>query len=61
MAHTACTVTTGPVLINQLPASGELAVQALEPPADLAPIEPPPVEFSTATYDRAKHSPTRRR
>jgi hypothetical protein len=59
-AHTACTATTGPVVIDQLPAmtsgSPELEIRSLEPPADLVPPEAdPPVEFTTGTYERAKH------
>jgi len=53
-AHTACTA-VGPagITIDQLPARTEL--QALDPP--LVVPEVPPVEFSTATYDRKKVKP----
>jgi hypothetical protein len=56
-AHTACT-TQGPagIVIDQLPAK-TAALAALEEPPVAVPDVPPPVEFSTATYERAKHKP----
>lgn len=55
-AHTACTG-QGPagIAIDQLPARTELARQTAPEPPPVA----PPVEFTTATYSRAKHGPKR--
>jgi len=68
-AHTACTSSSGPILVNQLPALSASA-QLREPPADLAPPvteDPapplaadrtqatlPPGSFTSGTYRRKK-------
>jgi hypothetical protein len=60
-AHSACTSSSGPITLAQLPARDALAAtaQTVEPPAELlqplAVAEPPPMPFSTAEYDRKKH------
>jgi hypothetical protein len=71
--HAACTTDSGPVVVPQLPArdampiaaSGDKAAadsdslaQGATQAAAPAP-EPPPVAFTTKTYDRAKHGARR--
>lgn len=63
--HAACTATSGPVIVQQLPARDAmlLTAQSQEPPAELPPRTPEPeveTPVTTATY-RGGDSKRRRR
>ena len=62
-AHTTCTAPGPPgIVIDQLPAKTALAFGVtLAVPAPPPPAAPEPVEFSTRSYERAKHGPPEKR